>query len=1101
MRNILRAASVAAAVAWSAAGGGAIAGGREAIRLDGTWDFATDPNEAGEARGWFRPGASLPAMPRPGYAPHARGKIAVPGAWDAQGYGTESDKVRHNFVGKGWYRRRVRVPARWRGRRVFLRVGGVHRAAKVWVNARCLGEHVGYLSAFEFDVTPHVRPGDEAVIAIQVDSKQRRDVDALTGCADLIDYVHVSWGGIWGHVTLEARGRAWLDELFIQPKVTPAGCTVSAALRGDARRVDAVRLEVQDGSGRRVARTAAALDKARGPDGRLQLPAAIPDAKLWSPESPCLYTARLSLLSDEEVIDSVAGRFGLREVRIRGPRLLLNGRRLLLRGYGDDHIYPRHMALPTDKDLHLRRLRTIRSYGFNHVRHHSTIMPPEYYDACDEVGMLVTAEFPIAYLSYFRRAKGAALETYRREWAAAITRHRNHPSILDWCMGNEFRQALPLAGDFRRIARRLDPTRPFVDTDGTFLGADRDTLDFHFVQFDVARIPLDRPEKFRFDKPGKPVVSHETGNYLTFPRLDAIRLFRHNIKPYWLAPCEARLRQLGLLEENALWARNSERLYLLCHKLNLEALRKNPYMSGYHWWLFQDYWTTSNGIVDWYFRPKSIGPEQVLRINNDVVVLEDGLGLTCRGGAPIRTKLLVSNYSPGELKGAALSWRATAGDRVLGAGELAVGNVPQGGIAEAGTVEVAPADPDRPTKVTIEAELLAGSRRFRNDWSTWVYPARIRPLKPGMALFAGRGAPAALKPFGARAIPRGALDANAVYVADSLDRGVLDAVQKGARLVLLGGAGALPADRTTFKTAWWKGSRRDNNCGTVVYDHPITRAMAPEGWCDAGWYHLLQGAEVFTLDDLPKRPDVIIRSIPVLHLVADRALLWEARLGKGSILVSGLNHRAAAGRPEGEWLLARMIEHVSRGPQPRAALPANTLTAHLPPPGPYLSGFRRLVRNEGEAGTWHSYRQDNVRQATCRQTQRGHVIEWETAPPPRGAQPGRVTFVFAGGLGWKTQPRTRGFSFLVNGKDVLRFDLADRYISPWKSGDGKVELRFVVKRRLGPDDLGVFYATVSRGLLPAGKPCRLGVRSLGTGSRRWFGLHPYTDVHDAPGRR
>ena len=97
------------------------------------------------------------------------------------------------------------------------------------------------------------------------------------------------------------------------------------------------------------------------------------------------------------MIDAVESRFGMRQFTVDGPHLLLNGKRLMLSGYGDDHIYPEQMAMPVDKQLHLKRLRTIKSYGFNHVRHHSTLMPPEYYDACDEVGIIATAEFPICY--------------------------------------------------------------------------------------------------------------------------------------------------------------------------------------------------------------------------------------------------------------------------------------------------------------------------------------------------------------------------------------------------------------------------------------------------------------------------------------------------------------------------------------------------------------------------------------------------------------------------------------------------------------------------------------------------------------------------------
>ena len=374
-----------------------LAQSRETMSLDGVWNFATDPDSRGETEKWYEPTAKLPAMPLPGYAPEAKGTIRVPGIWDNQGYGVETDKVRHNFVGKGWYKRQVEIPRSWAGRRAFLLITGVSRYAKVWIDDHFLGEHIGYLSVQQYDVTQYAVPGKTATITIQVDSKQRWEVDAMYGCSSLADFMDIEWGGIWGHVRLEARSNAWLSDLFVQPDVAKSSCITSAILNGKTDLADAAKLEVFDTSGRRVAETLLKVDPkiAAGQPITVQVP--IPDAQLWTPDSPTLYAARLSLISGEQVLDSVESRFGMRQFTIDGYHLLLNGKRIMLRGYGDDHIYPKEGPMPTDKEMHLKRLRIIKSFGFNHVRHHSTMMPPEYYEACDEVGMIVNAEFPICY--------------------------------------------------------------------------------------------------------------------------------------------------------------------------------------------------------------------------------------------------------------------------------------------------------------------------------------------------------------------------------------------------------------------------------------------------------------------------------------------------------------------------------------------------------------------------------------------------------------------------------------------------------------------------------------------------------------------------------
>ncbi len=276
---------------------------------------------------------------------------------------------------------------------------------------------------------------------------------------------------------------------------------------------------------------------------------------------PHALSARLSLRKSGHEIDAIETRFGMRQFTRDGYHLLLNGKRLMLRGYGDDHIYPAEMAMPCDKQLHLARLRTIKSYGFNHVRHHSTMMPPEYYDACDEVGMIATAEFAICYEAFMpgigatwkTKVKpgtdpSAALQTYQREWEAAIKRHRNHPSILCWVRGNELYGQLLMVDEFARIAKRCDPGRWFVDTDGFYIGdlkKDRKTIPLLFTQFAEWEDPIDNPNKHKTGRPVKPIISHEMANYVTFSRPDLVDQFRHNIKPFWLTAGKAKLERTG----------------------------------------------------------------------------------------------------------------------------------------------------------------------------------------------------------------------------------------------------------------------------------------------------------------------------------------------------------------------------------------------------------------------------------------------------------------------------------------------------------------------------------------------------------------------------
>ena len=134
---------------------------------------------------------------------------------------------------------------------------------------------------------------------------------------------------------------------------------------------------------------------------QLDVPVHIPHVRLWTPDTPFLYTARVKLKQRAQVLDELTVRFGMREIAATGNKLLLNGKPLYLSGYGDDATEPITGMLPSDKELYRRRLSLMRSLGFNFVRHHSCVPHDEYLDAADEVGMLVQPEAGMAYIKYW----------------------------------------------------------------------------------------------------------------------------------------------------------------------------------------------------------------------------------------------------------------------------------------------------------------------------------------------------------------------------------------------------------------------------------------------------------------------------------------------------------------------------------------------------------------------------------------------------------------------------------------------------------------------------------------------------------------------------
>ncbi len=517
--------------------------GRPRVGLSGAWRFQLDERELGVEGAWYD-GLADP------------GRIAVPGSWEAQGYGSQTSEVWHSFTGWGWYERGFRAPGRWRGKgSVILHLGPVHRAARVWLNGSPVFEKLGYVTYSERDVTDRIRWGETNRLTVLVDSEQHPEVDGLAGCIDTYDFAR--WGGIYGHCWLELRPEMRIEDVFV--RAADRGRT--ARVRAEVRGAGEVRCHIDspDGAQRFEASTNV------GGDGPSEIDLRVPmrAVRLWSPEEPHLYDVTIELVANGRTLDSVSTRTGFRDIAVRGSDIYLNGDRIFLRGYGDDACYPLTVSPPADKRFWLERFRIAKAYGFNFVRHHSHVPVQEYFDAADEIGMLVQPELPIAYEHHVHNATPAALRLFREEWRGIIVQYRHHPSVAIWCMGNEAWHSHSLADDLYRDAYDLDGTRPVCDTDGVprdpyGLGGTRDTLDVHHVQFDEQTIPwgADLGKYELASKPVKPVTVHEMGNFVAFYDPRDARRYTGLTKPSWLVGDEspAPIAYRSHREENArLW--------------------------------------------------------------------------------------------------------------------------------------------------------------------------------------------------------------------------------------------------------------------------------------------------------------------------------------------------------------------------------------------------------------------------------------------------------------------------------------------------------------------------------------------------------------------
>ena len=372
--------------------------------------------------------------------------------------------------GIGWYRRHLSLDEKSAQRVVLLDFEAVYMDAEIWVNGERLAvHHYGY-TAFQVDLTNHVHPGDN-VIAVRVnhqDSSSR----------------WYAGSGIIRPVSLEIRPLTHIgsDGCTVATSVKPSKAEVQVAtpLANDgASPVDAVlTTRILDADGKMIASASKRMHLEAGTRTSVKQALQVPNPKLWDTETPYLYHVAQSLAGNGAE-DGSETSFGIRTIRLDPARgLLLNGRRVLLRG-GNIHHDSYMLGAASFPRAEERKLEWMKAAGYNAVRSAHNPLSQASLDAADRLGLLVIDEAFDAW-SEPKRDKDYArffAKDWRQDLRSLVMSGRNHPSVLAWSIGNEIpEQGKPKGGEeaamLAAYVRSLDPPRPLtqaisVDQPGT----------------------------------------------------------------------------------------------------------------------------------------------------------------------------------------------------------------------------------------------------------------------------------------------------------------------------------------------------------------------------------------------------------------------------------------------------------------------------------------------------------------------------------------------------------------------------------------------------------------------------------------------------------
>ena len=380
-----------------------------------------------------------------------------------------------DFIPAVWYARAFTLTPEELSGRVLLHFGAVDYEAHVFVNGEPAGTHRGGYTSFCFDITDLCRAGENRLSVYAEDDnrsgkqphgKQCESFDSQ-GC----DYTRTT--GIWQTVWLEFVPETYIQSVQYYSNITEGTLLVQTKLCGAGTFTVKASFE-----GRPCGEAST-----RAENGFAAVTLPLSELHLWDVGRGNLYDLTLTFGGD-----SVKSYAGMREVRIEGRSVLLNGRPVFQRLVLDQGFYPDGIYTAPDDSALVRDIELSLAAGFNGARLHQKVFEPRFLYHCDRLGYLAWGEMANWGLDY---SDPAALEAFLGEWLDALGRDFNHPSIVGWCPFNETwdregrRQLDSLLAMVYRVTKQLDPTRPCIDTSGNFHVV-TDIYDVHDYEQDPA---------------------------------------------------------------------------------------------------------------------------------------------------------------------------------------------------------------------------------------------------------------------------------------------------------------------------------------------------------------------------------------------------------------------------------------------------------------------------------------------------------------------------------------------------------------------------------------------------------------------------------------
>ena len=878
---------------------------QERLSLSGIWDFKLDKDSVGISEKWYN--QNLPET------------IYLPGTTDESKFGEKTDGSdfgiltrAYKYYGPAWYQKEIEIPKNWDGKHIYLFLERVMWQSQVYLDGKEISTQDALSSPHTHDLG-FLKPG-KYTITMCINN------DLIYNIGDkghvYSEYTQSIWNGAVGKIELIAKDVIRFSNPQVYTHITPKMMEVRDVIINESGKKKSVEIKYslqERNTGYVIYEDTQQKQIEKGANNLLYKANMPTDLKLWDDVNPNIYVLKITINDNKKIFDVFSEEIGFREITTSKSKILVNGNPVFLRGNLDCVHFPLTGYPSCDPEEWERIFKIYKDYGLNHVRFHSWCPPKAAFIAADRLGLYLQAE--TIWLDWWMATqqegreemwtkglpdglgKNPSADIYvQQELRRMLDAYGNHASFAMQCIGNELGNSdfdvmetwmVPLRESDSRRLYAVSSARKVMEVDQYMathylpeIGSTRGLKGGASTNWDFEDI---------YSQSNIPVIAHEIGQWPVYPNWDEIKKYKGVLKARNFEEFREQARKNKIENQNEDFVAASGALNQIMYKYEIESFLRTPSCAGIQLLSMQDYQGQGEALIGWldvFYDSKGITTPDIFRQHNDTTVaLLRMPKYVWENNETFEADIQLAHYGANDIMDG-VYWKIKDEQlNIIAQGDVAKQLIKFGTSNILGKIAIPLAGIKEAKKLTVEVGLV--SEPIKNSWDIWVYPSKSL------------------------------INQSNIYIADRFDENTINRLQQGESVLLdassLGTEGTM--DKIAFYPLYWSltffpGQGR-NTIGMHIQDsHSLFDNFPTQSYSNWQWENIYKGAHAFYINDFPENYKPIAQPIDDFHRNNKLAGIFELKVGKGKLLISGFNLKDGT-NPVSRQLKTSILEYMA----------------------------------------------------------------------------------------------------------------------------------------------------------------------------------------------